>query len=397
MTKNNYVLQGIFIGWLLITLISTTPAFPVKFHDDLDVSGSFRFRYELGKNHNGSTAADGYTNSSSDSFMLSQMRLYFKKEIQANSTIKLTLQDARKLGAVEPGNDDGGLGIYELYWRYSLTEFAALKIGRQTLSYGKQRLISPLGWSNQGRSFEGIKGLFNLDGFGKLDTFFMTTSETQIDTDESRFSGVYFMAKNEVVNYDLYYLNKTTASTDNKNTVGLRLDKQLNNIKWDAEYILQSGNSSSTVEYDAYAWVIRGEYALQNLLLGPIIRGEYSYASGDKPSTATKNEAFDHLYPLAHAYNGYIDIHKSWTNLKHLQLGIGTKDIASFEAWIDYHKFNQVESTGSDDYGQEIDLVFKKKIDHFTVSGGPSIYFPGNMRSSNASAWWAWVQVSSAF
>ena len=85
-------------------------------------------------------------------------------------------QDAHVIGATRTGSlpplqqdtFDLRLGYVEFGQenKYPLR----VRIGRQELAFGEERLIGPANWLNTPRSFDGLSGTFRITGF-KLDAF----------------------------------------------------------------------------------------------------------------------------------------------------------------------------------------------------------------------------------
>lgn len=87
-----------------------------------------------------------------------------------NVELFLSLQDARVWGEVSSTNQrSGSLNVNEAWGKYNFTKNAALKVGRQILSYDDERLIGALDWQMQGRSFDAAKGIFRFNSRSKLE------------------------------------------------------------------------------------------------------------------------------------------------------------------------------------------------------------------------------------
>lgn len=86
-----------------------------------------------------------------------------------NVTTVLQFQDSRTFG-VEGGNTLANGSNIDLHQGYILLENVfklpglSLKVGRQEIAFGGQRLIGTVGWHNVGRSFDGGRLAFSRNG-----------------------------------------------------------------------------------------------------------------------------------------------------------------------------------------------------------------------------------------
>jgi len=104
------------------------------------------------------------------------------------------VQDARRAGfANSTVGYTGNTDLHRAYVQLKLKDAdISLKLGRQRLVYGDQRLIGHLEWSNQGRVFEAAKLKWS-HGLGDLDLFaaVFTTRANGNLLDATHFFGLY--------------------------------------------------------------------------------------------------------------------------------------------------------------------------------------------------------------
>ena len=129
-----------------------------------DIGGEYRLRYH-NEDGNARTRLAGLDNS----FVLSRLRAYLN--VEARGALRLYVEG---LDAASVGEDQPSRGIEVNRWDF-LNLFAearartpnggrlAVRIGRQELQFGAERLISPLDWGNTRRSFDGC-GLITTPG-----------------------------------------------------------------------------------------------------------------------------------------------------------------------------------------------------------------------------------------
>ncbi len=253
----------------------------------------------------------------------------------------------------------------------------SLKLGRQELVYGDQRLVGHLRWNNNARTFDALKvrwqnALFGVDVFtGGL--VYNDHNNLNKSNSQDHFSGAYFnfptLAKNEIVEAYLLARNvERGIATDNWTgvsapfrfpgaqdlyTAGLRVrSKPLAYGPWDygVELMHQFGNRTTVapaatvaaalaaprLKQDAYAAVLQGGYTWTENPWQPRLGVLYSYASGDKSSTDGSSETFQNLFATTHLHYGYMDLN-SLQNLHDLRLVYSVKPRANISLAAEVH------------------------------------------------------------
>lgn len=255
----------------------------------------------------------------------------------------------------------------------------SLKLGRQVMAYGDHRLIGGFEWSNTARSFDALKLMYNTDTFG-MDLFYskMKESVTNDTTDfktsgttddkDYTFSGLYAIIKaiqNNTI--DLYALqDKNDATEKNVLTYGARLNGKFADADYTAEYALQGGDNmksgGTTISQESNALTVKAGYTLKDIM-GLRIGAEYDTATGDKSSTADKNEAFQNLYPTNHPLYGFTD-DIIWSNMSAMSLNVGLKPTETLWVGAEYWKYSLAEkdASGKDDLGSEINIMARNSL-----------------------------------
>ena len=251
------------------------------------------------------------------------------------------------------------------------------RVGRQELLFGKQRLISPLDWSNTRRNFEGFRfsspgKVWDVDifitrpvntatGNGPLSRF-----DNQPDFgDQSRtLNGVYTTYKGwENNTVDLYwiFLDETepvaAAADGQRHTFGLRWatsrsveDQCCEAVrKWDIEIegAYQGGNDNDatgafhTVKAGFFTSVL--SHTWLQVPWTPKITGLYYWGSGDDDLTDDENNTLSTLFPLGHAYWGLID-NFSGQNLQDFSVQGTVKPTKKTTLLLAWHYFNLANS-----------------------------------------------------
>lgn len=286
-----------------------------------------------------------------------------------------------------------------------------LRVGRQELAYGRQRLVSPLDWSNTRRTWDGGRFILKDDAW-RIDAFatqFVPVEKYDFNEADSdtKFSGVYATGKlaEQNLSGDLYFLSLDRDGLvsgeetydDERYTAGLRLNGlcPLTGVEFDAESGMQFGDTGDR-DIDAWFLAIDLGYTFKDAAMQPRLGLGYDYASGDDDPTDDENGTFNQLFPLGHAYFGAIDI-------------IGRQNIEDFSQsvsiWpvekkvqlkLEYHIFRRAENTDalynagggvvragdsgtSKDVGSEIDVTMLYKINRsMTANAGFGHFYAGD-------------------
>lgn len=224
----------------------------------------------------------------------------------------------------QPFADD--LDIHRLGLRYS-GDNLSVNVGRQKLNLGDQRLVASLEWVNTARVHDGIRLDYKI-GSGEINAF--ATELVSIDPSslndgadtgnryfDSQFNGV-FIEQKKIAELDLFQAwwlqRRNTDFDDDVHTLGFRLKERIADWTLEAQASLQRGDFGGADHRAAMA---------QASITRPVGRGIASlgaaWASGDDDPTDGEHQTFDNLYPLNHAYYGYIDL-LSLQNLRTVEL-----------------------------------------------------------------------------
>ncbi|HIF00439.1 MAG TPA: hypothetical protein EYG03_11290 [Planctomycetes bacterium] len=275
------------------------------------------------------------------------------------------------------------------------------RYGRQFLKYGSQHLLSPLGWSNTYRNFEGHKLMYSADDWN-IEAFHMHSVNAAAGApfrpvtfdyrDSSRtVTGIYSTYKGmQNRTLDLYWLwsredvRRVDRMDGNRHTIGARFAgsrpvreccETVGTWKWDVEGAWQFGQDDFLTGVDqkvnaGFVSALAG-YTFNSATWSPTINGIFYYGTGDNDPTDGEINTFYSLYPLGHAYWGLIDTF-SGQNL--LDFGVSgtvkpTEKLTLLAAW---HAFRAAKSAdrmyniagapfvmgpGENDLGTEVDLV----------------------------------------
>ena len=228
----------------------------------------------------------------------------------------------------------------------------ALRVGRQELVYGEQRLVGHVSWLNAARTFDAAK----LSVRGKrlqLDVFAASVVrivDNELDKSGSgnRFAGAYAVAPSIVPRGSIEpYLfwkrdanirsEAATLGTLNLSTVGIRWVGRLPaNIEYNTDTAVQTGTVATD---DISAWA--GHYQLRSPAAGKValrVSSEFNYASGDENPTDGRRGTFDDLYPTPHDKYGLAN-QVGWRNIRHVRAGLELLPFTGLPVVVNYHSW----------------------------------------------------------
>jgi len=196
---------------------------------------------------------------------------------------------------------------------------ARVRIGRQKLNLGALRLVASLEWVNTARVWDALRLSQRLGGRGRIiDVFashlvavrprgFNSHAPTGNRMFDSQFYGAYLSDRISIqhTRTELYYLLRRNARAgDRVHTAGLRVDYKKGIWNADGEAMLQTGRYGFLQQRAYAAHIGFGRRLGQHWHLD----AAYNYGSGDSNAQDGKHQTFDNLYPLNHAYYGYMDL-----------------------------------------------------------------------------------------
>ncbi|MEM9588750.1 MAG: alginate export family protein, partial [Planctomycetota bacterium] len=287
----------------------------------LDIGGEARVRFHDERNHRGL----GLTGRD-DRFWLTRYRMFANYRMSDNIRLYgeyLYADSGGELFNNRPIEENRG-EIQNLFVDARLTESLSVRLGRQELLFGAQRLISPLDWANTRRTFQGVRGTYKgsdwtVDGFFVNPVVRNAANEGKIDdgNEDVDFYGVYAAKKGTMFgDLDAYYLGLSNDILDfDYHTLGKRISgKTDGGILYDFEGGVQFG--SNTPGFGDHSAFFSTSGLGKQLSIctscgewNPTVWMWYDYASGgDDFPGARGDDGFDHLFPLAHKYNGLMDL-----------------------------------------------------------------------------------------
>ncbi|MDJ0762692.1 MAG: alginate export family protein [Myxococcota bacterium] len=294
----------------------------------------------------------------------------------------IQFQDTRAWGlentSVSNPSTDGNTDLHQAWARIRLgTDVLALKVGRQQLVYGDQRLIGHLEWLDQGRVFDAA--VLQIEYcLGQLDLFealFTPDNAGNLARGSTSFFGAYNAMKlieNKVL-FDLYILGLVDTKAARKPgmtyagdpappapgataeeqaayeaalaareihrqeiTVGTRLRLDLDIVKTGLEVAAQFGQANAETDLKRLAFAVHADVkAVIPVATQPFIGVEFNYATGDDDPVDDKAKRFNNLFPTNHLHYGFMDL-ASWSNALNVAVRTGFKPTRYLAVALDY-------------------------------------------------------------
>lgn len=303
-----------------------------------------------------------------------------------------------------------------------------IRAGRQDLTFGKQRLVSPLDWANTRRNFQGFRYLhpgesWDIDAFvtNPVNTAAGNGPLSRFDNARDKpdnsvlFSGIYTTwhgRKNRSVDFYWLWLNEREAAANradgHRHTIGSHWASKHSTSDacgeavstWDLDFegAYQFGSDNSQRVNAGFLTGIIG-HTWNQVSWKPRISALIYWGSGDDDPNDNETNTFNVLYPLGHAYWGIID-NLSGQNLLDYSLQMNlqpTKKLGLVAAWHWFHLANANDvlynvggapigtpNTGQD-IGRELDLIGTYKFHpNFSMQLGYSWFWYGGYVDRNA-------------
>lgn len=283
----------------------------------ISVGGEVRFQYFAIKNEDwGDTPADN------DGYVLTRYLAHIDYHINPTFRAFFQLQSSLANSRINPNPvEKNPLEIHQAFvdgFLYQQKEKSVLlRVGRQELMYGSQRLIAVREAPNNRMAFDGLKFIFQQKNL-KSDVFYThpIANKTGIFDDDfnknTQLWGFYSVINHAPLlnNIDLYYLgiHKKQATYDAgkgeeiRHSVGTRIWKNKGDWQYDFEGVFQFGTFA---QQNISAWTLSSNttYQFSKTILKPTIGLKTEAISGDSNLGDKRLQTFNPLYPKG-AYFG---------------------------------------------------------------------------------------------
>jgi len=355
-----------------------------------------------------------------------------RHDLLLNSRARLTIDFAHKnlsmrLSAHHVGawakngtSEQGRLLMNEAWAQLKLDNGFFAKIGRQTLVYDDQRLLSASEWTNTGRSHDAVKlgyekGAHRLHGFVTfIDSEGSTNTNLCLRAPYSSIQALWYHygLPETPFNASLLFLNSGVRVGDDANkktkglqTMGTYLTYRVGDWKAAGMCYYQMGRNEADASVSAWMAGLNLTYAPKGRWKGMLA---YEYLSGDKPGTEKFN-AFNVIYGTKHGFYGEMDYFYS---TPYIYGEPGLQDLYTRWEFTANHRLdfvgtlhNFMTAVKVDDLsrqlGTEIDLKANWKVyKDVMLTVGYSTYFGTKtmdvVKGGDHTRWqdWGWISVN---
>lgn len=378
----------------------------------LTVGSQLRLRGESRRNFKFDDARAG----NDEGYLLARVRLGLTWRPSEQVTGAVVLQDARIHGeeAISetrtPNVFADQLDVHQAYLDVEAAASSripiAVRVGRQKLVYGSQRLVSPLEWVNTARVFDGVRVAIGAGTGRRLDAFatrLVPVAPRGLNDHgltgsrlfNSQLHGVYYtdgalLPDGAVEGY--WLLRREGRLADAVHTIGTRIDARYGPWTFDGELAGQTG-SYGGLDQRAAMMHVGGSFTTR-LPGRPRLGAAFNLGSGDDDPHDGVHGTFDNLYPLNHVYYGTMDLF-ALQNLRNVEVSVDTALPGGASVRVAYQHFALV-APGTDawynaaagivhaggdphvaaDVGSEIDVTVRARVWHVGLEAGYG-YFAG--------------------
>lgn len=284
---------------------------------EISLSGQLRPRYEFRDPLRDGTEA-------TEAFTSMRVRAQLNAALGGDVDAMIQLQDVRFFGEEQNTLTDYSADNFDVHQAYiHLKRLGgsrhALKIGRQAVAFGGQRLIGAVEWTQQGRVFDGLR-LSLAPAWGKVDVVAIQLAEAKAAqfSDDAYLTGIY-ATLGDLDMFGLYDKESGVPNTD-RVTLGLRLAGHKAAYAYRVEGSYQTGTHRGE---DVAAFMFGGRVG------HPVGRLKldlwYDYLSGDSDPNDGETKVFDTLFATNHKFYGFAD---RFLNIPEHTKGLGLQDFA---------------------------------------------------------------------
>ncbi len=374
----------------------------------LRFGGEYRARLEGFK---GGQFREGFD----DAYLLGRLRLNMKVQPAGWLSFSFQGQDSRawrRDQRVIPNGAQDSLDLRMAYAEFGNcdTRPFGLRIGRQELTLGDQRLVGAINWSNTARTFDAVRATLRrrsvrLDAFA-ASVVVVRDGEFNKRVDGDNLHGLYAVFDRLIpkATLDVYSFWRLAPRRVAESGAPGNLDSKTAGFRWTGklprgfDYTMQVAGQTGSLGTDhirawAGEWVAGRTWTVR---WTPRVSVEYNHASGDRDPRDGRRGTFDTLYPTPHDVYGLAD-QVGWKNIRHLRSGLEAKPRTPWRLFANYHSWWRaslqdglynaagsltVRSPGpraGRHVGQELDFqAFYTLNARLQMAGGVGHIFPGH-------------------
>lgn len=350
---------------------------------ELDVRGQVRPRLEVRDPGGGE-----------DAVALTTMRVRAAVEaaLEKGVSIVLQFQDVRTWGEETSTLGDFSadqLDLHQGYVRLSLGAAGrvAATVGRQETDFGGQRLVGAVGWTPQGRSFDGLR-VTTAPSWGRLDLIAYKLRESGVadapEADLLGAYGVFDIGQQNALDLYLLYDREAGLQRTDRVTYGGRFAGAARSLTYRGEVSLQAGDRRGA---DVSAYMVGARLGTSFADGRGTVALWFDLLSGDADDGDGETKVFDTLFATNHKFYGFADlfldipVHTGGLGLRDMAVKTGYELTESIEAAADLHQFDLAEKGGfaTTSLGQELDVTLRYRYSaNLSLSAGHSVVWSNN-------------------
>lgn len=329
-----------------------------------------------------------------------------------NISVGFSVQDIRVWGQDASTANNNSVGVHEAWLKYNFCKNMAVKLGRQTLKYDDERLLSTINWRDQNAvhdigllQFNNEQNAFKADfGLALNNPASYQNYLTEYTVSNYKYMSFLWLNKKFLDKSletsimgiaDVYQNLNTIKNYRTRYTFGPYINYKKGNLNLTTSFYYQTGKIASNKDVDAMFYSAKAMYKINKMIELGVGYDHYSGTDfSDTTKAKTKSTTFDKLYGSGHTFLGYMDYFNG--NASDITKGAGINDIfikANFflnekhNLEATYHIFSLDKAyflqtkKASIKYdkalGSEIDFLYTyKQSKTVNLSLGYSVYLP---------------------
>ncbi len=379
----------------LIVTLAMLFGFTAALAGAIEVNGDIRYR----------TFMDNTDfNSDTDAYFWSEMRSRVNLSASNGDNLNffMQMQDSRTIGNESSAIADNGMySMHQAYFTYSPCAASSFMAGKFALGLHNERLVGKVGWSNVGRTFEGLVLNRTFDSFTA--TFLGTQlNETfNADMDHKLWGANFALDMFDVFGY--WDFNENEDSDHSRMTVGIYRAHAWDAMDYEFMGAYQMGTYDADTDIAAMMFFAEFGFTLEN---GARVAALLDYTSGDDASTE-ECEAFDNLFYTGHKFRGAMDyfVGNNDEGLMDMAFKVSYPVTAAWGLSAAAHMFTYAEvAEGAEDaLGNELDFAATYTDGAFKWTNGLSMFItgdadvPNDTSSTGDNSMWFYSQFTASF
>lgn len=346
---------------------------PVSKSGYLSAGGEVRYQTQYYRNEDWSAVPK-------QSYNAFYTRFLFHTNLQLGARTRIFTQLGSTFaeGRITPERsiDENQFNVHQLFIDLKLfqqTTQLTIRLGRQELLYGSQRLIAVREGPNNRQSFDAMKLMMNRDDW-KIDLFYGRPVRVLTGALDDEFNknvqvwSLYAVKNFSIWHADLYYIGlqhqQKTFLEGNENelrhSLGMRIWRTRNPWSIDFEALYQFGSFGDS-RISAYTASLNASYTWDDVTMKPAVGLKTELISGDRIANDEQLNTFNPLFPRG-AYFGLAALIGP-SNLVDFHPSLSIAPTPSLDLNIDYDFFWRY-STNDGIYGPNVMLIYGASSDN---------------------------------